>query len=102
MYLMTEAVSTFETSVYIYQTDHNNHVDGVSCDHQRVCCSSPRQYMSMKNHGGMTETGENSRFSGNLTTSHLVANKEELGKGNYEFGLRNIFCSYFEVIYYVL
>jgi hypothetical protein len=50
----------------------------------------------MENHGGMISTGENplicpSEFSGNPITSCLVANQEELGKGNDRFGLQSIF-----------
>jgi hypothetical protein len=30
-------------------------------------------------------------LSGNLTSSHLIAKQEELGEGNDEFGLKNIF-----------
>jgi hypothetical protein len=30
-------------------------------------------------------------LSGNTTSSHLVANQEELGKGNYEFSLQSDF-----------
>jgi len=48
--------------------------------------------MSMKNRGGMISTGEKllirpPELSGNPTSSHLVANQEELGEGNDEFGL---------------
>jgi hypothetical protein len=44
--------------------------------------------MSMENHAGRLSTGENFWF---ICGSHLVANQEELGKGNDEFCLLSIF-----------
>jgi hypothetical protein len=58
--------------------------------------------MSMESHGGMISAGKTDSSTTVLWQSYqhryLVTNEEELGEGNCEFGLRNIFCSYFEVI----
>jgi hypothetical protein len=74
----------------------------LNCGHKRAYCSSPRWYMSMEAHDGMTSTGDNSwvtewhrqRTTPESSTTtlwqswqkrHLAANQEELGEGNYEF-----------------
>jgi hypothetical protein len=62
--------------------------------------------MSMENSGGMISTGETPDLSTtalwqSYQQSHILANKEELGEGNYEFGLTEYLCSYL-VIFYML
>jgi hypothetical protein len=52
--------------------------------------------MGMDSHDGMISTRKTTDSSSrslwqSYQQSNLVANKEELGEGNYEFGLRNIF-----------
>jgi hypothetical protein len=52
--------------------------------------------MSLENYGGMILTGAKSWFIHQsfleiLPADRLVAKQEELGKGNYEFGLWGIF-----------
>jgi hypothetical protein len=65
---------------------------------QRAYCSSPRSYISMENHGGMTSMGEtpdstNTALWQSYQQCYLVANQEELGEGNDEFSLRSIFVN---------
>jgi hypothetical protein len=48
-----------------------------------------RWHMSTESHVGIM-TGENSWFSDNTTSSHLVAKQEELAKEMLSFGLRSI------------
>jgi hypothetical protein len=62
--------------------------------------------MSTENHGVMMSTSKtpdsSTKASGNPTSSHLIANQEELGGGNREFGFMKYLCSYFEGIFNML
>jgi hypothetical protein len=63
-----------------------------NCDQQRAYFPSPRSYVSMESHCGITSTGKtnsHSRSCGN-SNSHLVANQEDHGKGNAKFYLKSI------------
>jgi hypothetical protein len=56
----------------------------------------PQVIMSMANHGGIVLTGENwfvhqSALWQSYQQSHLVANLEEVGEENDEFGFQSVF-----------
>jgi hypothetical protein len=58
----------------------------------------------MVNYGGVISAGETPDSSTRALwqcyqQSHIVANKDELGEGNDEFGQTKYFCSYFQVIF---
>jgi hypothetical protein len=67
-----------------------------NCGHQWAYCSSHWPFMSLKNSGewcrpGKTPDSSNRALWKSHQQSHLVANREDLGEGNYGFCLRNIF-----------
>jgi hypothetical protein len=60
----------------------------------------------MEDHGGTISAGETPDLSTRALCQYyqrnnLVAKQEELGEGNYEFGLAKCLCLYFGVMFYM-
>jgi hypothetical protein len=68
----------------------------LNCGHQRAYYSCPRRYEHEELWWNDIGRGKflirPPELCGNPTSSHLVSNEEELGEGNYEFGLTKYFC----------